>query len=795
MDVGRSSPRYQAIALLYPRSLRLQSHLSEYFIVVVGLCHYLYKFGQKSTVQQFTSSLSDSHLKSFKTDLDKWANSIKEQMHVSEAQESSVFRALVKEMLMSASHQQRYATKMRVLDFYSTYDHETTWKQIRKAGNTTFHVQQAEYREWKNDSHTCTLLYTGKLGSGKSVLLANIVDDLVLSTEEERHLVAYFFCKHDIPESLQARTIIGSLARQLSCTIPDLGVLTESCENTHTLGDTETVLEMLFQSALLDFKAYFVLDGLDECDNKEKEICVQAIRKIQEELNILVCVSFREEPNNELQTITDQLLATRIASIPADNPDIESFIEADLKRCLRQERLTIGDPTLILDIQDALSKGSQGMFLWVTLQIQSLCGMKTDDAIREALADLPKNLSETFARILQKSGSSDPSLQAKTLQLVLAAYRPLTTNELREALSVAPGDATWDPSRVLNNIWSALACCGCLLTVDEEEFTVHLVHHSVKQYVLEGLDGVTHMSFSFEDAQRTFADTVVTYLGYGVFGTELSRVKTHSMVAQSAPSKIVQATIASSSTARNLAIRILGSRRQPAIDMSQAIAEARRAFNSKPKHEYKFYTYAKTYWQDHVLYVSSHKANMLELSSKLIYARASELNEGDLNYQKRLESASEQGNRIADLLLLLQAGKLDAKGLIWAAQNGLKDAVEVLISVRKADVNSRDEDGATPLIHAARYGHKDTVEVLLSVGKADVNLKDKVGRTPLIWAVQSKHKDIVELLLSVDKIDMNWKDKDGWTALKLAKLNKDQAIIEMLLGAGNAETPAVANVL
>ncbi|KAF2804460.1 uncharacterized protein BDZ99DRAFT_452051 [Mytilinidion resinicola] len=542
MDVGRSAPRYQAIGLLYPRSTKLQSHLTEYFIVVVGLCRYLFRFGQKSTVQQFTSSLSDSHLKAFQTDLDKWGNSIKEQIDVSEAQESSGFRALTREMFKSASHQQRHATNMRVLDFCSTYDHEIAWKQIRKAGNTSFHTKQAEYREWRDGSHPCTLLYTGKLGSGKSVLLANIVDDLSLSTKKERPLVAYFFCKYDVLESLQARTIIGSLARQLLRTVTDLGVPAKSCENTRTTGDTEKVLELLFQGFPSDTKAYFVLDGLDECDDEEKETLVRALRKIQEKLKVLVCASFREEPNNGLQSIINQLLATRAVSIPDDNPDIEAFIEADLKRCLRQERLTIGDPTLILDIQDALSKGSQGMFLWVALQIQSLCSMKTDHAIREALADLPKDLSSTFARILQKSGRSDPALQAKTLQLVLAAYRPLTTDELREALSVVPGDATWDPSRVLNDVYSALACCGCLLAVDEEEFTVRVVHHSVKQYILDGLDGVKHMSFSLEEAQKTLADTVVTYLGYGVFRTELSRVKVHPMVAQSAPSKIVQAT-------------------------------------------------------------------------------------------------------------------------------------------------------------------------------------------------------------------------------------------------------------
>ncbi|KAH8725693.1 hypothetical protein GQ44DRAFT_589354, partial [Phaeosphaeriaceae sp. PMI808] len=603
MDVGRSAPRYQAISLLYPQSVRLQSHLTEYFIVVVGLCRYLFKFAQKSIVLQFTSSLNDSHLKTFQADLNKWADSIKEQMFVNEAQESSGLRALTRGMFNSALHQQRHATNIRVLDFCSTYDYEIAWKQIRKAGNTSFHTQQIEYQEWRDGLHASTLLYTGKLGSGKSVLLANIIDDLNLSTGKGQPLVAYFFCKHDILESMQARTIIGSLARQLLCTVSDLSVLAKSCENTHTSGDTEKVLRLLFHGFSCNVKTYLVLDGLDECDDKEKETLVQAIRKIQEKLKVLVCASFRDQLGNSMQLMSNQLLATRVVSMPDDNPDIETFIEADLERCLRQERLTVGDPALILEIQDALSKGSQGMFLWVVLQIQSLCGMKTDHAIREALADLPKDLSETFARILKKSGSLDPVLQTKTLQIVLAAYRPLTTEELREALSVVPGDATWDPFRMLNNVYSALTCCGCLLAVDEEEFTVRIIHHSIKQYILFGFDGAKHGSFPLEEAQRTLADTVVTYLSYGVFGTELSRAKVRPMIAQSTPSKIVQATMSSSSTARHLAIKILGSRRQPAFDMSKVVAEARSSFKSRPEHTFRFYTYAETYWQDHILYV------------------------------------------------------------------------------------------------------------------------------------------------------------------------------------------------
>ena len=295
MDIGRSCPRHQEIAVIYPLSTRLQAYILEYFIVVVGLCRYLFRFGQKSTLQQFTSSLSDGHVKALQSDLGKWAHAIEKEMHVGEAQESSSFRALSRSMFNSASYQQKLAAKKRVLDFCSMYDHETTWKQIRKVGNTSLYTQFHEYKEWRDHSHPCTLVLTGKLGSGKSVLLANIVDDLSLSTEKDRCLVAYFFCRHDLPKSLQARTILGSLARQMLRSVPEFGALSEVCEYEHATGNVDKLLEIIIRSYPPGHKTFFVMDGLDECPDEETATLAQAIRNIQATLKVFVCASFRVE--------------------------------------------------------------------------------------------------------------------------------------------------------------------------------------------------------------------------------------------------------------------------------------------------------------------------------------------------------------------------------------------------------------------------------------------------------------------------------------------------------------------
>ena len=297
MDIGRSCPRHQEITVLYPLSKMLQAYILEYFIVVVALCRYLLKFGQKSALQQFTSSLSGGELKAFQYDLEKWTHSVEKEMQVSEFQQSSGFRALSRSVFESALYQQKLAAKKQVLDLCSMYDYETVWKQTRKVGNTSLYTRFDKYKEWKDRSHPGTIVFTGKLGSGKSVLLANIVDDLSLSAERDRPLVAYFFCRHDLPESLQARTILGSLVRQMLRSIADFGKLSGVCQDVHTTGDVNKMLEIVLQAYPLTYKTFLVIDGLDECSEGEIATLVQALRDIQAKLKVFVCASFRVEPN------------------------------------------------------------------------------------------------------------------------------------------------------------------------------------------------------------------------------------------------------------------------------------------------------------------------------------------------------------------------------------------------------------------------------------------------------------------------------------------------------------------
>ncbi|KAI4638414.1 hypothetical protein J4E93_010214 [Alternaria ventricosa] len=819
MEIGRSAPRHQEIALLYPRSTKLQTYLSEYFIVVVSLCRHLFKLGNKSALKQFTSSLSDGDLKAFQNDLNTWALSIEKEMQVSEAQESSGFRALSRSMFKSASHYQKLATKNRILNLCSTFDHETAWKQTRKLGTTSkFKDDTPRYQEWRDRSNSCTLVFTGKLGSGKSVLLANIVDDLSLYHQEERTMIAYFFCRPDEPASLKARTIVGSLARQLLQSVLDFSSVAESFVDTKAIDNIEHVLQILFECYPHNRKTYFIIDGLDECHDEEREMLTEAIKKAQTTLKMLICASFRDRSYERLESFAFSFVTPFAVHMPEKNPEIGAFIEAELSRCLETGRLTIGDPALILEIQDALLKGSQGMFLWPSLQIKSLCSMKTDHAIRKALTELPQDLSRTFSRILYFSGRSDQLLQAKTLQVIMAARRPIMIYELREALSVTPGDATWDPSKMLNDVNSALSCCGCLLSVDEEESTVRVVHHSVRYFVLMSFEELEWTTVPVNNVQNALADIVVTYLGYNVFETQLSKGNVRPILAHSAPSVILQSTMEASSARRHLAMKLLASRKQTALDLSKTIAEVRGRPNSEPDVPFKFFDYAKTYWTDDIWYVSSKKDNIFALSVKLIQSRASELKKdsqtvgrclwavefGSLKLVElifEMYQTSEGGLRFTPLtwaihardrkavLTIIRAGA-DVSGrrasgvlpppLNVAVKLGYKDMVELLLNTGKVNLGARDVSGETAIIQAALCGDKDIVELLLRYDKRDVNAQEAKGATALMLAAGNGHKDVVELLTKIGKADPRMEDKKGQTALSYALAQKHREVVAML---------------
>ncbi|ETS88175.1 hypothetical protein PFICI_02003 [Pestalotiopsis fici W106-1] len=611
MSAGRSAPRYQGLALLYARSRHIRDYLAEYMTIVVQVCHYFHDFSHKSTIGQITSSLSDSKIRNAEEELKRWAHLIKDEASFLQAQttereaaENSNIRKWLSLSIGSSSLQRKIDKRLQWLNAFSTFDYETPWKQARKRGSSSFFVGIAEYKQWKEKQGPPSLLLSGKMGCGKSVIMANMIDDLSLSCPEDTTI--YFFCRHDIPESLKAKTVFGSFAAQISQRHLQTDIMDSVFSDSAPFMSFDKILELL-PTMIKRMKAVrLILDGVDECPQEEFDLICTGLRRLRAECSILSCISYRDQADGLQAKVWIEGQAV-IVSVPNDNPDIREFVEAELERLREFGDLSIGDPSLLMTIREALLHGANGMFLWVALQLNTICAQKTDNLIRQALEDLPKTLSETFRRILQNSKQEGHCYQTNILKILVGANRPLTVAEFREALSVTPGNISWDPGNMINNIYATLACCGSLVIIDEEEGTVRLLHQSVTQFLHNKTLESGQWSFSAQSAIAHMGDVTITYLNYGVFDKRVSTGVVPQMYAGRVPEKIVSHVIKPFSTVgRKLAKAAMKSRRlsDRDIGVTLSMASNTRQDSKHMSEKFEFLVYALENWLPHTTHMS-----------------------------------------------------------------------------------------------------------------------------------------------------------------------------------------------
>ena len=125
------------------------------------------------------------------------------------------------------------------------------------------------------------------------------------------------------------------------------------------------------------------------------------------------------------------------------------------------------------------------------------------------------------------------------------------------------------------------------------------------------------------------------------------------------------------------------------------------------------------------------------------------------------------------------APELDGR-LLEAARTGAADEVRSLLE-RGADVEARDQNGATALVAAAYGNHVEVARVLIEAG-ADVNRKDETEQSAFLIATSEVGDDprLLELTLA-NGADVNAKDSYNGTGLIRAAERGHAAIIERLL--------------
>jgi len=121
---------------------------------------------------------------------------------------------------------------------------------------------------------------------------------------------------------------------------------------------------------------------------------------------------------------------------------------------------------------------------------------------------------------------------------------------------------------------------------------------------------------------------------------------------------------------------------------------------------------------------------------------------------------------------------LGQTALIAAVSHNAFDTVKLLLD-QKANVNLADGSGWTPLIYAAYFGGSaELLTELLNHG-ADINGRNDRGATALFLASATGHEEQVKFLLS-HGADINIASTAGYTPLRIAQLRGQGKIVALL---------------
>lgn len=488
-----------------------------------------------------------------------------------------------------------------------------------------------------------------------------------------------------------------------------------------------------------------------------------------------------------------------------NSEDINYYIKTQIKACIKAKQLLGGKVNSKLEhrIVGALATGARGMyvsflyllldmttvyllkpvlyrFIWVKHQITKICSEITQGDIERALSELPEDLDEMYLEMLQsirKNKTSRASTIAETaLKLILYARRPLSPEELIEAILFTPTART-SPILIQNppdvtslgghlTLSAVFDICQNLVVLDNRLQVLRFAHFSVQEFLLK--------QFNSEEEHTGVAEVCLDAL-------------VNHTTRSSLPQTLAIMDYATCNWGDHVRLSGVG---------SNALKDLCQVFLT-PCLAYENWVLRISTTSEELCPVTSQTlapllvACFYQLLELLRWLLEMDTNPNSANYLGRtsIHLAAINGNHhIVQLLLEKEGTDVNSKEnygqtpLSCAAEIGHQEVIKVLLGKQEVEMNSTDNYGRTPLSRAAEGGHEKVVQMLLGKELVDANSKDSQGRTPLSWAAEDGHEKVVELLLEKEGVDMNNMDSQWFhTPLSWAARNCHTGVAQLLI--------------
>ncbi|KAF6513695.1 hypothetical protein HZS61_007020 [Fusarium oxysporum f. sp. conglutinans] len=690
-----------------------------------------------------------------------------------------------KHAVMSMASDHRFAKIERWLSPPDYSTNANLARKLRHPGTGAWLLNSPAFQEWKLGTRQHLWLY-GLAGCGKTILSTTILDHLL---QIHNHTTLAFFFDFSDPGKQKLENLLRSLAAQLYHSGNEAARRLDSLFASHDDGrrqpDTNALSACVDGMIQTAGKVFIIIDALDECTKREE--LMHWIRGLASSNGQLLVTG---RPEVEFQGEIPRLLNERncvLLDKKAVNADIRSYVEATLeqKPDFVGKKLSQG---ILDEIRDKIGDGADGMFRWAACQLESLARCLSPKAIKLALRSLPRDLNETYYRMLQNIPAEYKSSAIRLLQFLVYTKRPL---RLAEAIEVIATEIDQEPRGFdvdgrLSLKADVLRYCPSLVIIAkvtkyaETVEELHLAHFSVKEYLLE------QALFDLESASNVITRTCLTYLGD--IKNNCSTIRSDFPMARYAAESWMDYAVSA--------------------ETSEDIVRTTVSFL---RDETTFQRWCRLYqadrWWDHE--PGPPKASRLYYAclaglagaARDLTTEGADVNAQGGKYGNALQAASYKGNLEVVQLLLDRGADINAQGgkygnaLQAVSWKGNPEIVQLLLG-RGADVNAQGGEFSNALYTASYFSNREVAQLLLDKG-ADVNAQGGGYGNALQAASFDGNLEVVQLLL--DKgADVNAQGGEYGNALQAASFQGNPEIVQLLLDKGadvNAQGGYLGNAL
>jgi ankyrin repeat protein len=376
-------------------------------------------------------------------------------------------------------------------------------------------------------------------------------------------------------------------------------------------------------------------------------------------------------------------------------------------------------------------------------------------------------MHEMYQRSLERVQRQHPErarLGLRALSWVLYARRPLSISELRHALAIEPGSECFDhnnlrPARLL------LSCSLGLITIEESQHTVRLVHKTLQEFL------TVNWPQSLGRPELDIALTCLTCLNFDVLRRPtILLLEGCPFVAYAAEFWAEHVRGSLERDCRQLLVSFLGNQSNiqaiPRLLQFIGTTSVNGDFLSKwPKTDVALIAY-------HGLVITAE-----EVVSPKTFLHGHDV----LDWAVR-------GDQHEMIDYILDSGARHG-ATVYNSDRSLRTALQIAVDMEKPAIVEQvlrrgakldDLNYSLPMIRAAiAKGDIRTVQFLLEHGPDHINMCDTTGMTPLHWAADDGQASIVTMLLdSGAKLSI---DHKGSSPLDLAIIKNHVPIVEKLL--------------